>query len=86
MTIGGAWEVYDRWLREPKVEIQDEPLFLADLFRRSTQPFLKSASPKVLGDCYLLALAQASDSVLVTFDGALSALAAKMKSPATLLS
>ena len=86
LKVGEAWSIYDRWFQEPRVEMAAERFGLDELFRKLTQPFSKSASPKVLADCYLLSLAAASDAALVTFDGALKALADRLKWRAILLS
>ena len=77
--------MYDQWLRDPKIEILREAPEVDDLFRQTTAPFLKLASPKILGDCYLLAFAHASGSVMVTFDDGLSRLAQRLKFPSILL-
>jgi predicted nucleic acid-binding protein len=42
-----------------------------------TAPPAGVSAPKAMGDCYLLALSQATGSTLVTFDAGLAALARK---------
>jgi predicted nucleic acid-binding protein len=58
-----------------------EPVEVVELFRAATASFARRAAPKALGDCYLLALAQALGSTLVTFDAGLADLAAKRRRP-----
>lgn len=70
LTVRKAWAVYDQWLSDPKVEIRAEAPEIEDLFRQATLPFAKLSAPKVLGDCYLLAVARALQAKLVTLDRA----------------
>lgn len=77
LTLGQAWAVYDRWLEDPRVEFCPEPLQVDHTFRVSTEPFFAQAASKWVGDCWLLAFAQASHSRLVTFDQALCEFAHK---------
>ena len=86
MTVQDAWRVYDIWLRDPHVEIYPEPLEVDALFRIATAPFSRHSSPKMVSDCYLLAVSQAADARLVTFDAGLKRLAAKVHCDAVLLS
>jgi len=72
LTIGQAWAVYDQWLADPQVEFCAEPVRVEESFRLATEPFAGKAASKWVGDCWLLAFAQASHSRLVTFDRALS--------------
>jgi hypothetical protein len=76
-TIQQAWRVYDGWLEDPTVRYIEDPLDVTARFRKITTSAGYSASPKALGDCYLLALSAATKATLVTFDGALSRLARK---------
>lgn len=71
LTLGEAWDVYDRWLEDPRVESFPEPRNVDAEFRRSTEPFLTVAASKQVGDCWLLAHAADSRAALVTFDKAL---------------
>lgn len=71
LTIGKAWTVYDRWLEDPNVEFCPEPLQTEESFRHATDPFASKPASKWVGDCWLLAFAQATHSRLVTFDQAL---------------
>jgi toxin-antitoxin system PIN domain toxin len=77
LTLNQAWTVYDRWLQDPRVEFHPEPPDIESGFRKASAPFGAKPASKWVGDCYLLAFAQASQSSLVTFDKALFALARK---------
>ena len=80
LTVGEAWAIYDRWLGDPRVELRGEAVEVVDdLFRRGTEPFAKLVSPKALGDCYLLAVARASDATLVTLDGGFTEMGRRLK-------
>lgn len=63
-----AWVVYDRWIKDDRVELQEEPFDLEHRFRALTRS--RQASPKAWGDAYIAAFAQASQLTLVTFDRA----------------
>lgn len=63
-----AWVVYDRWLRDDRVELLEEPFGLEQRFRALTRS--RQASPKAWGDAYIAAFAEASQLTLVTFDRA----------------
>jgi predicted nucleic acid-binding protein len=77
LTVGKAWEVYDRWLEDPRVEFYPEPRDADEAFRRVTVPFTSQKASKAIGDCWLLACAMEIDARLVTFDRALYDLARK---------
>ena len=63
-----AWVIYDRWLKNDRVSLIEEPPGLERRFRALTRS--RQASPKVWGDAYLAAFAEASQLTLVTFDRA----------------
>ena len=71
LTLRRAWEVFDRWLEDPRVEFYREPRGLDVAFRAVTAPFAARSASKWVGDCYLLAFAKESNATLVTFDRAL---------------
>ena len=75
LTLEGAWGVYERWLRDARVEFYPEPKNLDAAFRETTKPFLNQSASKGIGDCYLLAYANESRATLVTFDRTLFDLA-----------
>lgn len=75
VTLKKAWSVYDRWLEDFRVDFHPEPRGIDDVFREVTRPFASQRASKAIGDCYLLAFARITRSVLVTFDAALHGLA-----------
>ena len=77
ITLNKAWHVYERWLEDPAIEFHPEPRTIDSEFRRTTQPFGSKHASKWVGDCWLLAFAQATKAVLVTYDRALYELACK---------
>ncbi len=68
MTQPEAWQVYDRWLDDPRVVFLDEPTGLEQAFRSHSRR--RSPAPKEWADSYLLAFAAVSGLRLVTFDQA----------------
>jgi len=77
LTLGESWAVYDHWLQDPRVEFYPEPKNAGAGFRRATEPFAGQAAAKWVGDCWLLAYAEAAHARLVTFDRGLCEFAAK---------
>jgi toxin-antitoxin system PIN domain toxin len=77
LTLGQAWAVYDQWHGDPRVEFCLEPPLVEERFRLSTEPFASQPASKWVGDCWLLAFAQATHTRLVTFDRALNEFANK---------
>ncbi|MDR3773678.1 MAG: PIN domain-containing protein [Terracidiphilus sp.] len=77
LTLGDAWAVYDGWLEDPRVDFYPEPRNVDVGFRRATEPFAGKAAAKWVGDCWLLAFAQAAHARLVTFDQGLCEFARK---------
>jgi predicted nucleic acid-binding protein len=77
LTLGQAWDVYDRWHEDPRVEFCPEPWQAESSFRLATEPFAAKSASKWVGDCWLLAFAQATHSRLITFDQALCEFAHK---------
>ena len=75
LTMRESWSVYDRWLRDPRVEFLPEPALTDAALREATAPFAARRAAKWVGDCYLLAFARASGASLATFDQALYRLA-----------
>jgi hypothetical protein len=84
-TIGEAWKVYDRWLEDSRVGIQQEAFELDVHFRAATRSVSRLSSPKALGDCYLIAVSQVADATLVTFDRGLASACQKARQPVMLL-
>jgi uncharacterized protein len=71
LTIAAALRVYERLYEDDRVTFISEPPEVEKRFREKASG--RTASPKVWADAWLLALAQAADGVLVTFDKALAA-------------
>jgi|SRR5437588_10993124 len=66
MTQPQAWGAYDRWHRDPRVELMDEPAALEAQFRALTR--LRQPATKDWADSYLAAFATVGQLRLVTFD------------------
>ena len=77
LTLRRAWEVYDGWVNDPRVEFYPESPSLDVTLREATAPFAARRASKSIGDCYLLAFAKESQASLVTFDKALLGIARK---------
>jgi toxin-antitoxin system PIN domain toxin len=71
LTLRQAWAVYDRWLEDPRVEFHPDPRNVEAVFRQATEPLAARSASKWIGDCWLLAFAQAAQARLLTFDQAL---------------
>jgi hypothetical protein len=85
LTVQDAWTVYENWLCDPHVEFCPEPAAVDALFRLTTEPVARTSSPKALGDCYLLAISQAAQAKLVTYDAGLARLAKRLHFDVVLL-
>jgi toxin-antitoxin system PIN domain toxin len=81
-TVQSGWTVYDRWLRDPRIQLHPEPRGVDSAFRQITASFASETASKWIGDCYLLAFASEAGATLVTFDKALAGLARKRHCPA----
>jgi uncharacterized protein len=68
-TMSRAWDVWDRLADDERVAFLPEPEGLESVFRARSR--LRSRSPKVWADAYLLVFALVSGLQLVTFDRAL---------------
>jgi toxin-antitoxin system PIN domain toxin len=66
VTQREAWALYDRWLKDERVDFVEESPALERSFRARTR--LKQAAPKSWADAYLAAFAETSQLALVTFD------------------
>lgn len=69
MSQAQAWDAYDGWIQDDRVDFLDEPAALEGRFRgatRSRRPAMKDWS-----DAYLAAFAGAAHLTLVTFDRAM---------------
>lgn len=82
LNLGKAWDVYDEWLEDPRVEFYPEPREVEGTFRKLTAPFANQPASKTVGDCWLLALAVEIKATLITFDRALCEFARRQGHPA----
>ena len=82
LTLHQAWEAYERWFSDPRVEFYPELRGLDMAFRKTTTPLTAQKASKLVGDCSLLAYAQEIDARLVTFDKGLLEIAKKHGYPA----
>ena len=71
MTQPQAWAAYDRWLRDPRVTLGDEPPEIEPRFRALTRR--RQPATKDWADSFLAAFATAGHLTLVTFDRGLRA-------------
>ena len=84
LTLRKAWNVYDSWLSDPRVEFYPEPRDADSASRAATEPFAAKPATKWVGDCWLLAYAESSQASLVTFDRALYEFARKQGNTAAI--
>lgn len=66
ISLKQAWLLYDAMIDDVRIAFADEPHLLETHWRAYTQR--RSFSPKVWGDAYLAAFANAASLDLVTFD------------------
>ena len=66
LTLPEAWKLYARLMGDPSVAFLSEPDALLPVWIHLCQPF--GASPKVLTDAYLAAMAICTDLPLASFD------------------
>jgi toxin-antitoxin system PIN domain toxin len=71
VTQPQAWAAYDRWLKDPRVELVEEPAEIETRFRALTR--LRQPATKDWADSYLAAFAAVGQLTLVTFDRGLRA-------------
>jgi len=71
LTQPQAWAAYDRWLKDPRVELVEEPAEIETRFRALTR--LRQPATKDWADSYLAAFAAVGQLTLVTFDRGLRA-------------
>jgi len=85
ITVLEALGLYDRWNKDPRVELAHEPLGMEGVFRRALAPVAGQRATKAIMDCYLASFALATGSKLVTLDKGLAAAAKARKLPVTLI-
>jgi predicted nucleic acid-binding protein len=71
LSIDEAWRIYDGLLADDRVVFAPEQTSVDRIFRARAKGTL--FSPKIWTDAWLLAIAEAADGTLVTFDRALAA-------------
>jgi uncharacterized protein len=71
-TMSEAWTLWDKVCDDDRIALLAEPDSIESEFRRLSR--LRSASPKVWADAYLIAFAAVAGLKLVTFDRGLRAL------------
>jgi toxin-antitoxin system PIN domain toxin len=85
VTLGQAFEIYDRWAEDGRVELAAEPRGVDLHFRAAAAPFEAKLATKAIADCYLAGFADASGARVVTFDRGLAGTAKSRKVGVTLL-
>ncbi len=70
LTMKRAWNVYDVFAGDERVELISEPLAVERAFRGLSST--DHASPKLWADAYLMAFASECGATLVTFDRSLA--------------
>lgn len=70
LSMAEAWAAYDRLYEDDRVAFLKEPDPLEARFRHHAS--LKTASPKLWADAFLLAFADCAGGTIVTFDRALA--------------
>ncbi len=85
MTVEGALDLYDRWHRDPRVELAPEPPQTDSQFRKALRPIASQSSTKAIADCYLIGFASAGGAHIVTLDKGLASMSRAQKTPVTLI-
>jgi toxin-antitoxin system PIN domain toxin len=75
LSMAEAWRVHDRFYDDERVMFVSEPPEVEKQFRDMTST--RTASPKVWADAWLLAVAEAAQGILVTFDQTLASRGAR---------
>lgn len=76
LTMRAAWKVYLRLFQDDRVLFIPEPAEADQGFHTRTQG--ETASPKIWADAWLLAMAEAAQGTLLTFDRTLAAQGAQV--------
>jgi len=85
ITLDGALNVYDQWIRDPRVELAPEPLGIDKQFRQALSPVSGQPATKAIADCYLVGFAAAARAHIVTLDKGLAGMAKRQKVSAALI-
>ena len=78
LTLEEAWNAYDCFANDPRIEMRNEPRDIGATFRKMTMHFRGQSASKMVGDCYLLAYSATCGATLATFDKGLLELARKL--------
>lgn len=76
LNLGQAWDVYDRWMEDPRVKFAGETTGTDAAFRSTSQQFAFRSATKAIVDAYLVGFAITNKCAIVTFDQGLSQMAA----------
>lgn len=71
LSMSAAWAVFDELNSDSRVGWLGEPDLVEAIFRKNSQG--ENSSPKLWTDAYLVAMAEQTESTLVTMDKALAA-------------
>jgi hypothetical protein len=74
-TLLDALNLYDRWRRDPRVDLAPEPRSAEKAFREALALHANEPATKAVADCYLAGFAGAAGAQLATFDRSLAATA-----------
>jgi hypothetical protein len=69
LSLAAAWKIYDRFYDDDRVVFLAEPHEVESHFRRYAA--VRTASPKIWSDAWLLAFAEGAGGIVITFDKAL---------------
>jgi toxin-antitoxin system PIN domain toxin len=64
VTLREAWDAFDFWLEDPRIELRPEPPSIDGALRQATAPHLIQPASTAVGDSCLLAFAKQSDAAL----------------------
>jgi len=70
LTMEDAWRAHDRLFEDDRLALHPEPADVETRFREYASG--RTASPKIWGDAWLLAVARAAGGTLIRFDRALA--------------
>ena len=85
LTLAGALDLYNRWRRDPRVDLAPEPRGTEERFRQALGRHATQPATKAVADCYMVGFAEAGDLQLVTFDRGLAGTARSRRVQVALL-
>ena len=71
LSVAEAWRIHDRFYSDDRIAFVAEPPEVEAHFRKYASA--RTVSPKIWSDAWLLAVAEAAEGTVVTFDRALGA-------------